>query len=147
MMRKSVLFELKEIDLLIAREIMHHTKTSENLPLSPVQARIINYLLEHKNEKVYQRDLEKFLGLRRSTISGVLQTMERNNMIKKIAVQEDARVRQVIFTEKAISKEKEIQESLKKLENQLEKDISRKDLEIFLKVIRQIKKNLSEGNE
>ena len=103
MMRKSVLFELKEIDLLIAREIMHHTKISENLPLSPVQARIINYLLEHKNEKVYQRDLEKFLGLRRSTISGVLQTMERNNMIKKIAVQEDARVRQVIFTEKAIS--------------------------------------------
>lgn len=145
--RESILFELKEIDLLIAREIMHNAKLLKEPPLSPVQARIICYLLNHKDEKVYQRDLEKVLGLRRSTISGVLQTMERNNIIKKIEVQEDARVKQIIFTDKAICKEKEMQERFRKIESRLERDISRKDLEIFLKVIRQIKKNLREGNE
>lgn len=147
MNKKSILFSLKEIDLLLTREAMTHTKMSERAPLSLVQARIISYLLEHKNEKVYQRDLEKFLGLRRSTISGVLQTMEKNNIINKIEVQEDARVKQVIFTEKAAKREREIQKCLKKIENQLEKNISKADLEIFFKVTDQIKKNLCGGNE
>lgn len=145
--RESILFELKEIDLLLARKIMCHTKISKNPPLSPVQARIICYLLNHKDKKVYQRDLEKFLGLRRSTISGVLQTMEKNNIIKKMKVEEDARIKQIVFTSQALCKEKEIRDSLDQMENHLERNISRKDLEIFLKVIHQIKKNLSEGNE
>lgn len=147
MERKSILFELKEIDLLIARMVMQHSKLLKEQVLSPVQARIINYLFNHKDEKVYQRDLEKVLGLRRSTISGVLQTMEKNNIIKKVEVQEDARIRQIIFTDRMICKEKEMREKFRRIENRLESDISREELEVFLKVIHQIKKNLREGNE
>ena len=39
--------------------------------------RIIAYIF-NKNGSIYQRDLERDLNLRRATLSGILNTMEKN---------------------------------------------------------------------
>ncbi len=147
MSKDSILFELKEINRLMIKKIIYDTKKENPSPLSPVQVKIINYLLEHRKERVYQRDLENVLNIRRSTISGILQTMEKNNIIRRVEVAEDARIKQIILTEVALKKDKEMKKRFQEIEKIIRKKISKKDLETFLQVTTQIKENLKEGND
>lgn len=147
MCNDEILYEIKEIDMLILRKVLNMSKNNNYSTFSPVQGRIVKYLLDNKDKKVFQRDLEKILGVRRSTISGILQTMEKNNIIKRLAVEEDARIKEIVITDDAKKENKRIQEKFIEIENIISKNISKSDLEIFLKVARQIKKNLKEGND
>ncbi len=147
MCNNEILFEIKEIDMLILRKVLNMSKNNNYSTFSPIQGRIVKYLLDNEDKKVFQRDLEKILGVRRSTISGVLQTMEKNNIIKRLAAEEDARIKEIVITNEAKKENKKIQEKFIEIENIISKDIKDTDLEVFLKVIKQIKKNLKEGND
>ena len=45
-----------------------------------ILVKIIAYIF-NKEGAIYQRDLEKDLNLRRATLSGILNTMEKNNLL------------------------------------------------------------------
>ncbi len=143
----DILYEIKELDRLIIKKILNESKKNNQPHFSQVQIKIIKYLLKNQDKKVFQRDLEKVLGLRRSSISGILQTMEKNNLIKRIDVIEDARIKEIILTKEAKIKNKKMKEKFKNIQNTIEKNISKEDLETFLKVTKQIKENLQEGND
>ena len=68
---------------------------------TPTQMQIIAYILKHKNEDIYQRDLENVLKLRRATVSGVLKTMEKNGFITRITDKEDTRIKKIILNKNA----------------------------------------------
>ena len=50
----------------------------------------------------YQRDLEAFFKLRRSTVSSQLNTLERKGLLRRVAVSHDARLKQLVLTEEGI---------------------------------------------
>ena len=127
----DILYEIKEIDMLIVRKILSDAKKNKDLPFSP---KIINYLVEKKEKIVYQRDLEKFLSLRRSTISGILQTMEKNNFIKRLDVLEDGRVKRIVLTQKSIEEYSKIRRKCAKIQQDIAKGIKKEDLDIFFRV-------------
>ena len=54
------------------------------------------YLVKNKGSK----DLEKAIKLRRATISGVLKTMEKKNLITRVISSKDARVKKIILSDK-----------------------------------------------
>ena len=113
---------------------------------TPTQMQIISYILEHNGEDVYQKDLEKVLRLRRATVSGVLGTMEKNNLIKRIINEHDTRSKKIILNAHlATSLKKHINE-VKKWEDKLIKNISQEDMDIFIKVINQMKENIEYNN-
>ncbi len=143
----DILYEIKEIDMLIVRKILSDAKKNKDLPFSPIQGKIINYLVEKKEKIVYQRDLEKFLSLRRSTISGILQTMEKNNFIKRLDVLEDGRVKRIVLTQKSIEEYSKIRRKCAKIQQDIAKGIKKEDLDIFFRVSKQIKKNLKEESD
>lgn len=115
---------------------------------TPTQCQIIEYILNNKNKDIYQKDLEKVLNLRRATVSGVLHTMEKNGLIKRVTDESDTRTKKIILNEKIPERFNEYSKKIKKIENNIIKDISDKDLEIFLKVISQMKESIKkkEGN-
>ena len=73
--------------------------------------------------------------------------MEKNNIIRRVEVAEDARIKQIILTEVALKKDKEMKKRFQEIEKIIRKKISKKDLETFLQVTTQIKENLKEGND
>lgn len=141
MEKKQVIYEIKELDSLIFRK---NLKNFNNMPrpASVHQGFIIRYLIENKNQTVYQRDLEKALGIRRSTISGILKTMEKNEIIERYGSENDTRLKKVELTKKAKSKHFEMQKNFEKLEDELVFGISEDDLHTFFKVTNKIKENL-----
>lgn len=139
---RSIAFEIKVIDNIISRQIITLNKKCL-FHISPIQARLMIYIFQHKEKKIYQKDLEELFNMRRSTISGILKTMEKNDLINRIDSPNDARIKQIILTDHS----KKIWSTMKKqsdiYEKKLEKNISKEDLQIFYKVIDQIKENIS----
>lgn len=137
---RKVAFEIKLLDNLINRKIIENKK--DNKKMSHVQASILKYLFENKDKTIYQTDLEVFLNVRRSTISGILKTMEKNNLIKRIDSKNDARKKEITLTDYSIKKSKEMKKKVTLFETLLTKGISYEELEIFFKVIDKLKENV-----
>lgn len=107
---------------------------------------IINYILEHMEENIYQRDLENILNLRRATVSGVLQTMEKNKLIKRVTDDNDTRAKKIILCESAKEIFLKSEKKFVELEEAIVEEISNEELEVFLDVIKKMKENMKKQN-
>lgn len=139
--KRSIGFEIKAIDNMITRQIISVSK-EDIYHMSPVQARLLIYINKNKEKEIYQKDLEELFNMRRSTISGILKTMEKNNLIRRIDNPKDARIKQIILTNYSLNIGDRMKKSRDEFDKKLERNISKEDLETFYKVIDQIKENI-----
>ena len=139
-MNRYIGYEIKDINNLLTRRIFLMYKNNNKI-ITPIQYKIIDYLLI--NEKAYQKDLEKKFNLRRSTISGILKTMEKNNLILK---ETNNRINEIFLTVDIKKEIKIIKEQMINLETELKKNITNEELENFFIVIDKIKENITEKN-
>lgn len=63
--------------------------------------RIIRFLKANENRDVFQKDVEKEFGITRSTASRVLVLMEEKGLVKRLSVEQDARLKKLVLTEKS----------------------------------------------
>lgn len=141
---KNIFNSIKELEKEIVRKIMSETSHDEMFSKPSIaQMQIIKYILKHDGKTIYQRDLEEVFNLRRATISGILKTMEKNNVIIRVCDPNDARGKIVILSDDAKKFFKEKETLFKKLETILKKDISKEELEIFYKVILKMRDNIN----
>ena len=66
---------------------------------------VIGYLAEQERagREVYQKDLEAVFGITRSTVSRVLDLMERKGLVERRAGQGDARLKKLVLTDRAMA--------------------------------------------
>lgn len=141
---KNIFNSIKELEKGIVRKIMSETSHDEMFSKPSIaQMQIIKYILKHEEETIYQRDLEEVFNLRRATISGILKTMEKNNVIIRVCDPNDARGKIVILSDDAKKFFKEKETLFKKIETVLKKDISKEELETFYKVILKMRDNIN----
>lgn len=141
---KNIFNSIKELEKGIVRKIMSETSHDEMYSKPSIaQMQIIKYILKHDGKTIYQRDLEEVFNLRRATISGILKTMEKNNVIIRVCDPNDARGKIVILSDDAKKFFKEKETLFKKIETVLKKDISKEELEIFYKVILKMRDNIN----
>lgn len=135
MKEERFLYQLKTLEKLIIRNLILEDEIHHFQTLTPTQVQIMEYILEHPNEEVYQKDLEKILNLRRATVSGVLQTMEKNGLLEREKIEEDARIKKVILNKKAKELLKEKQKQIETLEKKLIQNIGASELSTFSSVL------------
>lgn len=141
---KNIFDSIKELEKGIVRKIMSETSHDEMYSKPSIaQMQIIKYILKHDGKTIYQRDLEEVFNLRRATISGILKTMEKNNVIIRVCDPNDARGKIVILSDDAKKFFKEKETLFKKIETVLKKDISKEELETFYKVILKMRDNIN----
>lgn len=139
--KRSIGFEIKVIDNMISRQLIP-LKNNCPLHISPIQARKLLYIEKHKTQEIYQKDLEHIFNMRRSTISGILKNMERTNLIKRIDSPKDARTKQIVLTNYSKNIGNHMKGKRDEFDQKLEQNILKEDLEIFYRVIDQIKENI-----
>lgn len=110
------------------------------------QRLILNYIYDNNNLniKVYQKNIEDFFEIRRSTVCEILNIMERDNLIKRIPSENDLRSNEIKLDKNGELFLKEFKSHTELLETIMQKDISYKELEIFLLVLERFRKNLEE---
>lgn len=140
-----LLFQIMNLEKMIFRTFIHDEnhdlKEKEMIP-TPTQMRIIEYILKNEGKEIYQRDLEEVLNLRRATVSGVLQTMERNHLIERIADSNDLRSKKIILNQSTKDLFKRKEKQMKEIEKILIRGIAESELEIFSNVLEEMKENI-----
>ena len=68
--------------------------------VTPMHGWIMEYLYRTSDTPVFQRDIEREFSITRSTVTNILQLMERKGYIARQSVAQDARLKQLVLTEK-----------------------------------------------
>lgn len=144
MKEEKLAFEIKMLDNMISRKLFDECKKNKITLISHVQGNIIKYLYVNKNKNISQSDLEKEINVRRSTMSGILDTMEKNELIRRIPSKNDARKKQIVLTDKTLQKHKQLKKSAFDFEKMISKNIPNEDIEAFFRVVNKIKENIME---
>ncbi len=90
------------MDNLIFRRLNQFSRANGVEQTTPMHGWIIEYLYRHRNEPVFQRDIEREFSITRSTVTNILQLMERKGYIQRLSVPQDARLKQLVLTEEGI---------------------------------------------
>lgn len=141
---KMVGFQMKTVHNLLKRDFQSSIINEKYPYVTGMQRWIIGFLYRNKDKDIFQRDLEEEFSIRRSTATGILQLMEKNELIIRQPVSHDARLKKLVLTPMAIEIQKMIIEEITENEIKLRKGISEDDLEVFFKVLKQIKNNLED---
>ena len=78
---------------------------------------------DRQGRDVYQRDIEQWFNIRRSSVTAILQGMEQDGFITRSAVAKDARLKRLIATEKGRACHKQIEASIARFEDDLQSGI------------------------
>ena len=130
----------------MARKLNRYIKQNMNQMISDVtdnqvtsvQARILYYLEwmnDHEKIDVYQKDIESFLSVSKSTASEMISTLENNGFISRIKLENDGRLRKIILLEKGYETNKKIGETIKNFESSMQNKLSEKELESIFGII------------
>ena len=92
--------QLRRVDNLIFRRLNQFSRANGVEQTTPMHGWIIEYLYRHRDEPVFQRDIEREFSITRSTVTNILQLMERKGYITRQSVEQDARLKQLVLTEK-----------------------------------------------
>lgn len=94
--------QIRRVDNLIFRKINQFHRENNVDNVTPMHDWIMSYLYWHKNDSVYQRDIEREFSITRSTVTNILQLMERKGYIQRQSVPQDARLKRLILTEEGV---------------------------------------------
>ena len=120
---------LRILSNLVRRKIENELN-QRGMEVSSSQARIIGFVYrQSQNRNIYQRDIEVEFDIRRSTVTNTLQLLEKNGYITRVSVDEDARLKKILLTDKGIAIHEVIMKSILEMEEELNSVYTREELE------------------
>lgn len=135
--------DISKINHIISRKVDSAVINAIDDNLTVSQAYVIDFIsMEGKDRDIFQKDLEKEFDLKRSSISLMLNNMEKSDLIQRVPVAEDARLKKIILTDKAIMLHKKISNAIDSVENKLCKDLTTDEIKIFYKILDKIRDNI-----
>lgn len=114
--------------------------------LSGTNGFIIGYI-EASKRPVYQKDIEKEFGITRSTASKVISLMEKKGLIERRSVKNDARLKEIILTSKALELNQDVIVEIDHLDEKLMKGFSEEEINLFSSYLKRITDNLNLGDD
>ena len=111
--------------------------------ITGVQSAMIGFIYEKSKKKnVFAKDIEKNFDIRRASIAGMLQNMEKNGLIKRETVGGDARLRRIVLTQKALEIRKEVQKSIRNVEQQAVEGLTKEEVRNYVELTKKMSTNL-----
>ena len=138
--KKSLIHEIKVIDGDIFRAICNRYKRM-NVDITPMHAKILMTIYKSEG-KVCQKDLEGPMSCNKSTLSSIISTMEKNNLLTRKACDTDSRINYLLLTDKGLEIADFLKEDRTYMEGILSEGISEQEYTTFVNVIEKIRKNL-----
>lgn len=111
--------------------------------ITGVQSAMIGFIYDESRKKdVFAKDIEKNFDIRRASIAGMLQNMEKNGLIKRETVGDDARLRRIVLTQKALKIRKEVEKNIRKVEKQAMEGLTKEEVRKYVELTKKMSTNL-----
>ncbi len=135
-------FEIHTLDRTIGKrlEIVTQQKLDGDLPV--IGAWIIGYIYRRSNEPVYQKDIERKFCIPPSTATKILKQMEKEGYVDRLSVENDARLKKLELTPKAVDLHNSIIDLIHtRVEDTLLKGLSKSDQETLFRLLARVREN------
>ena len=134
--------QIKVLSNLLRREIDNSACAKSANEATGNNMFIIRYLAQRKNEDVFQRDLEEFFSVRRSTMSNIVLRMEQKGFLIREPVLHDRRLKKLVLTEKGENVHKMMESVIFQTEEKLTLGLSSQEKETLYRLLEKLRRNL-----
>ena len=128
---------------MLGRNMQAHVMAAGIDEVTLMHGWIIRYLYTNQDKDVFQKDIEQYFSIGRSTVTNIIQLMERKGYIARESVEHDARLKKVVLTEKGIRNQEMLEDLVESLDTRLVDGITDEELYVFYSVIEKLKRNLT----
>ena len=140
--RVTVMLDFKRINGKIHKALTNSLK-NYSLDITPVQSRIILFIEERK-EVTATDILDKFNSINKSTLSEILNNLEKNNYISRNESKDDSRKKIICLTEKANEVIAVLKKNFDSVAHSVLDSISKEEYEAFKKILDKMERNIDE---
>ncbi|MDY4078873.1 MAG: MarR family transcriptional regulator [Clostridium sp.] len=111
--------------------------------LTSIQSRMIRYLyLESEKRDIYQKDIEEEFNIRRSSVTSVLQLLEKKGYIERISVKGDKRLKKIVLTGSGKLIQEKVHSLIQEGEQKLKDELTEEELKMFMDILLRLSKKL-----
>ncbi len=97
--RVNIGFELRKLNLLFKKRANFIASSNGGNGLTGMHLMLLRYLMEHPNVEIYQKDIANLFSIRNSTVTSMIQLMEKRGLIYRESVGKDARLKKIMLTQ------------------------------------------------
>lgn len=117
-----------------------------NYGLTSMQMSVIDYLSRRHDEVVIQRDLEQEFNVKRSTMTLLLQRMDKKGLVVRKQALSDGRQKEVTLTNKSREMERLIQDYMKQQDDQIRQIFGQAEIKQFQRILNYYIEHTNEEN-
>ena len=142
--REDIGFQIRTLSHLVKRTVDQVAFAEQDDHPTGVQGWILGYLYENQGREIFQRDIQEHFSIRRSTVTGILQLMERNGLITRSSVERDGRVKKLELTPRGVELHERVERSIRQVEDRLSQCLTPEEKATFLTICEKIRAHLKE---
>ena len=142
--REDIGFQIRTLSHLVKRTVDQVAFDEQDDHPTGVQGWILGYLYENQGREIFQRDIQEQFSIRRSTVTGILQLMERNGLITRSSVERDARLKKLELTPRGVELHERVERSIRQVEDRLSQCLTPEEKDTFLTICEKIRAHLKE---
>ena len=146
-MERKLFFEISKTSRLIKRLLDNGKNKSYIDKITGNHGHIIGFIYENSGKDVFQKDIEKNFNIRPSTATNMRKIMEKNSLIERKGCKQDARLKRIVLTQKAIDIHQFIMNDFEQFNEMITKGISEEELSVFFSVLDKVNRNISPEKE
>lgn len=135
-------FHVKEISHLMDRAMFLRSMEQGADKVTASHGWMISYLYHHDDREIYQKTMELEFHMPKSTVTSILQAMEKSGYITREGVAHDARLKKILLTDAGKRFYRSTEEFMKEIEQAMRNGISEEELSVFMKVVARMEENL-----
>ena len=140
---KYVGYQLKMLDRMFCKQMVRLIRESK-YGVTMLGGWILEYLYYKGEEPTYQKDIERKFRTGKSTIAGMMKTLEKNGLIVRKSVEGDARLKQLCLTKAGQEYILTVKRGREQIENRVKNGLSEEELALFFDIVIRMQKNLAE---
>ena len=134
--------EIHRLDRRLSRNLSAHVREEGLDEITMMHGWIIRYLYHNRDKDIFQKDIEQAFSVGRSTVTNILQLMEKKGFVRRESVESDARLKKVLLTEKGAEAQETIEKIVDHIEEEMSDGITEEELKFFYKIIHKISENV-----
>ena len=134
-------FTVKQINNIYEKDLNENLK---QLVITASQCAVLDFLLHTNKEEVNQRDVERGLSLKNPTVTGLLKRLEEKGFIFCVPNTADKRKKNIFLTEKAYDIQRKMEANRRKLDRQLTRGLTKKEVAALERGLEKVLYNIAE---
>ena len=134
-------FMIKEINNVYEKDLNERLR---KIGITSSQCAVLDYLFHTSRDEISQRDVEKALNLKNPTVTGILKRLDEKGYILCVPNAKDKRKKNIYLTEKAYDIQRRMETDRRKLDRELTRGMSKREVEALTKNLEKLLYNIAD---